>query len=99
MIAVVFLAILVVVMMVAAMLGQSTGPLPIAELLVLIALFCLFFGEVKNEPATKQMCVAQGINCVLCFLGCCEVCESETASATVHLLGHTDGTQLPVSTK
>ena len=43
-IAVVFLAILVVVMVVAAMLGQSTGPLPIAELLVLIALFCLFFG-------------------------------------------------------
>ena len=44
MIAVVFLVLLVAVMLVAAMFGQTTGPLPIAELLVLIALFCLFFG-------------------------------------------------------
>ncbi len=44
MIAVVFMVLLVAVMVVAAMFGQTTGPLPIAELLVLIALFCLFFG-------------------------------------------------------
>ena len=44
MIAVVFLVLLVAVMLVAAMFGQTTGPLPIAELLMLVALFCLFFG-------------------------------------------------------
>ena len=64
-----------------------------------LSIVCLFFGEVKNKSATKQMCITQGIDRVLCFLGCCEVCESETASAAVHLLGHTYGTQLPVSTK
>ena len=44
MIAVAFLVLLVAVMLVAALFGQATGPLTIAELLVLIALFCLFFG-------------------------------------------------------
>jgi tripartite ATP-independent transporter DctM subunit len=44
MIAAVFLAVLIVVMLIAAASGASTGPLPVAELIVLIALFCLFFG-------------------------------------------------------
>jgi tripartite ATP-independent transporter DctM subunit len=43
-IALVFLLVLVVVMLIVAAMGGGTGPLPIAELLVLIALFCLFFG-------------------------------------------------------
>ncbi|MFN0304920.1 MAG: TRAP transporter large permease [Burkholderiales bacterium] len=44
MIAVVFLAILVVIMGIAALTGNTSGPLPVAELFVLVALFCLFFG-------------------------------------------------------
>ena len=44
MIAVVFLLVLVGVMLVVAAFGGHAGPLPIAELLVLIALFLLFFG-------------------------------------------------------
>jgi C4-dicarboxylate transporter, DctM subunit len=44
MIAVVFIAILVVVMGIAALTGNTSGPLPVAELFVLVALFCLFFG-------------------------------------------------------
>jgi C4-dicarboxylate transporter DctM subunit len=43
-IAVVFLLVLVAVMLAVAAFGASAGPLPIAESLVLIALFCLFFG-------------------------------------------------------
>jgi tripartite ATP-independent transporter DctM subunit len=43
-IAVVFLLLLVGVMLVVAAFGGHAGPLPIAELLVLIALFLLFFG-------------------------------------------------------
>jgi tripartite ATP-independent transporter DctM subunit len=43
-IAVAFLLVLVGVMLVVAAFGGHTGPLPIAELLVLIALFLLFFG-------------------------------------------------------
>ncbi len=44
MIAAVFLALLVAVMIAAAAMGATTGPIPIAELLMLIGLFCLFFG-------------------------------------------------------
>jgi len=44
MIAVVFLGLLVIVMGIAAATGASTGPMPIAELVMLVALFCLFFG-------------------------------------------------------
>ena len=44
MIAVVFLLLLVGVMLVVAAFGGHAGPLPIAELLVLVALFLLFFG-------------------------------------------------------
>ncbi len=44
MIAVVFLAILVVIMGIAALTGNTSGPLPVAELFVLVALFCVFFG-------------------------------------------------------
>ncbi len=44
MIAVVFLAVLVVIMGIAALTGNTSGPLPVAELFVLVALFCLFFG-------------------------------------------------------
>jgi C4-dicarboxylate transporter DctM subunit len=43
-IAVVFLLLLVAIMLTVAAFGGSAGPLPIAELLVLVALFCLFFG-------------------------------------------------------
>jgi tripartite ATP-independent transporter DctM subunit len=43
-IAVAFLLVLVAVMLAVAAFGGSAGPLPIAESLVLIALFCLFFG-------------------------------------------------------
>lgn len=44
MIAAIFLAVLVVVLAGAHLLGASTGPIPIAELVMLIGLFCLFFG-------------------------------------------------------
>lgn len=44
MIAAVFLLLLVVVMIAAAAMGATTGPIPIAEMIMLIGLFCLFFG-------------------------------------------------------
>lgn len=44
MIAVIFLAVLVLVLGVAHLTGASTGPVPIAELVMLVGLFCLFFG-------------------------------------------------------
>jgi hypothetical protein len=50
-IAVVFLLLLVGVMLVVAAFGGNAGPLPIAELLVLIALFVLFFGAGVNIAA------------------------------------------------